>query len=118
MKKMLARNQLRRAFRQLRQTVFPVDSVVDDRLSELHARLALYDGHVAGVAMSVLAGSHVEPSWLVGDGGLRRDLDDAVHRYEGDARRDAEAVLSRCQLLDAVLEAARRAAGCGGPRPT
>lgn len=43
------------AFEDLRNTRFPGGSELD-RVSDLHARLAEYDGYVAGVASSILKG--------------------------------------------------------------
>jgi hypothetical protein len=105
-----AREELQRAHGRLREAIFPRDSVVSDDLSDLHAELAEYDGHVAGVASSLLGGAPVEPSLLARDAALEERLERAAGDSDGSARDDAEAYLAYYRLLDEVLAAARRSA--------
>lgn len=54
------RERLREAFERLCETSFPPSSAPCDALDEIHADLAEYDGHVAGIASSVLGGAPVD----------------------------------------------------------
>jgi hypothetical protein len=104
------REELHRAFERLREAPFPRDSESSDALSDLHAELAEYDGHVAGIAASLLGGAPVDRSLLAADEALGEQLERAAHGQEGQTRKDAEAYLAYYGLLEAVLAAARRCA--------
>ena len=103
-----ARQELKFAFDRLREAGFPRDSVVSDYLSDLHAELAEYDGHVGGVASSLLGGAQVDRTLLASDLSLGDQLERAARDSDDHARDDAEAYLAYYRLLEGVLAAARR----------
>ena len=90
-----------------RQQPLPATSG-DPDLDDIHALLVLYDGRVAGVANSVVAGAPVDRSDLEPDAALASRIatadpllpggEEAVRRYEAHRRR-----------LDALLDASRLA---------
>lgn len=107
--------QLHDAMGRVGATRFPADSVVSDEVSDLHADLAAYDAHVAGVATSLLEGVDVDAHLLTPDDDLRDRLQAAASDNDAPGRSDAEAYLAYHALLDKILAAARRLAGGSQP---
>lgn len=101
---------LRDALNSLRKSSFPGDSPTSDTLSELHAELAEYDGHVAGVVASLLGGSRVEPRLLEPDLKLRSRLELFAENASEPLRSEARQHLSYCERLDRLLDIAREMA--------
>ena len=102
-----ARHDLQLAFDRLRSVPFPRDSALSDELSDLHAELAEYDGHVAGIASSLLGNAPVDASLLRSDDVLQSGLERAASELRGGAQATAEEYLAYFRLLEDVLNAAR-----------
>jgi hypothetical protein len=105
------RRRLQDALERLRTTPFPEDSGTSEQLSELHAELAEYDGHVAGVASSVLGGSQVERGLLQQDRTLRSRLALLAANAENPVRYEARQHLDYCGRLDELLHIAQELVG-------
>ena len=93
------RRALEEAFAAFRDVPFPRGSA-DEELSDAHAELAEYDGHVAGVVTTLLAGGDVSPEQLAFDDDLRARFERAPAREE--ARRYVEYMDELRRLLDAA----------------
>ena len=82
---------------------FPPDSEIDE-VSELHARLAEYDGYVAGIANSTLDGHHPEvPDF---DRKLLRDAKEMLERRP-EAADELVQYIARLAVLERILELGR-----------
>lgn len=111
-----AREELQLAFDELREAVFPLDRLVSDELSLLHAELAEYDGYVAGIAMSLLGSARVDAHVPASNERLRERFEQAAREYSGSGLADAEAYFAYYRRLDRVLSAARSLSGFGSSR--
>jgi hypothetical protein len=105
------RSELEAAVAAHAETPFPRSSE-DDTLSDLHADLAEYDGHVAGVAATLLEGQAVPPEFLRFPENLRERMEQAAAADPGHAEQ-ARTYLAYLDELRRVLEAARRIAASG-----
>jgi hypothetical protein len=94
------------------ETPFPRSSE-DETLSDLHADLVEYDGHVAGVATTLLEGQPVPPEFLRFPEDLRERIADAAESSDPGHAEQARAYLAYLDELRRVLEAARRVTAGG-----
>lgn len=101
---------LRLALDRLGERPFPNDSVASEQLSDVHADLAEYDGHIAGIATSILAGAHVDRHLLESHHSWRAPLAGLLGELDPSARALAQEYLEYYLLLEEVLEHARRVA--------
>ena len=100
--------ELRIAWERMRATPFPLDSAVSDELSDLRADLALYDGHVAGIATSALDWGTVDRKTLQLDAALRKRLE-ALRQEDNEVlQSEVRIYLEYLTLLDSVLLLAGR----------
>ena len=102
-----ARNQFEEAFARLCETPFPPGSENCEAVDDLHAELAEYDGHVAGVATSVLGGAPVDQQWLTPDHGLKERLRLEAVGLDPECQALARQYLDYLALLNDVLEMSR-----------
>jgi hypothetical protein len=89
---------------------FPADSESSEELSELHADLVEYDGHVVGLASSLLGGLKIERSHLGKDERLDAELRRLAREASEPVRSEAQAHLEYCKSVNALLGLTREAA--------
>jgi hypothetical protein len=101
---------LRQKYDEFRHVAFPASPTQSDQLTEIHADLAEYDGHVSGVTASILGGMPVAIGALRPDDHLRARLE--LLRENSSAPTYAEAAehLDYLGRLDDLLRVALRTA--------
>lgn len=107
---MTTREQLKQKYDRFRQDAFPAAPTQSGQLSEIRNDLVEYDGHIAGIAESILAGASVDRELLQPDRQLRSRLE--LLRDNSSAPTDAEAAeyLDYLGRLEELLDLAVRAA--------
>ncbi|HWQ53739.1 MAG TPA: hypothetical protein VN442_08640 [Bryobacteraceae bacterium] len=96
---------LENALKEFESLKFPNDCD-DEELSELHAELALLDGHVVGLVQSLLNGQRVPISDFQSDDQLRRRLQQAADS-EDSGLKIATEYLNYLSALERLIAAAR-----------
>lgn len=99
--------RLRDVLERARREPFPKDSTSSEQLSQLHAELVLYEGHVVGTASWVLAGGPIEKRWLEPDQSLGSRLEMLAQDASEPVRSEAEQHLHYYKRLDELLQLAR-----------
>ena len=99
-------NFLREAIADLRATPFP-KSPLDENGSELHARLAEFDGHTNGLLERVMSGEKQLPFQLRPDPALRTAIEHLRDRSAGDIRAGASSLLAYLAILERAIQAAQ-----------
>lgn len=94
------------ALHKFEEIPFPPDSN-DDRLSELHARLAEYDGYVAGLIETILRGGGLPSNVAEFDENLRSRLEQIAAHGSDSSAGEAQTYLAYLQGLFDLLEMAR-----------
>jgi hypothetical protein len=100
------KNNLKISFEEFKALPFPDDSD-DPNLSEIHAELAEYDGFVAGLIDSILAGAKVLPNELQIDKKLRSRLTELLNSSNTEVKNEAESYLEYLNKLEQLVQSAR-----------
>jgi hypothetical protein len=99
-------NNLRRAVADLRAASFP-EAPLDEHGSDLHARLAEFDGYAQGLLARVAAGEKQLAFPFRADPVLRQSIEHLRDRSEGDTRDKASCLLAYLAVLERAIRAAQ-----------